>query len=150
MNLYHPIKWEVHKCCVTLLLSRRTAVLSTILADIHFSDENSASGRGTGRARWTDFEMDGRTRQIVRKKSNSKDEQVERRKVILLYCKRPIQYLASSEILTPTPSLPGECMCTCVYPPPPLVRGEDTLAGGRGGGGQYFGRRQTQLCILHM
>ncbi len=29
-----------------------------------------------------------------------------------------------------------------VYPPP-LVRREDTLAGWRGGGGQYFGRRQT-------
>ncbi len=38
-----------------------------------------------------------------------------------LYCKRPIQCLASSALLTPTPS-------------PPLVRGEDTLAGWRGGG----------------
>jgi hypothetical protein len=37
-----------------------------------------------------------------------------------------------------------------VYPPPPSVRGEDTVAGWRGGrGGQYFGRRQTQLCTLH-
>jgi hypothetical protein len=36
-----------------------------------------------------------------------------------------------------------------VYPPP-LVRGEDTPAGWRRGGGQYFGRRQTQLCTLHM
>ncbi len=27
-----------------------------------------------------------------------------------LYCKRPIQGLASSKILTPTPSLPGECV----------------------------------------
>jgi hypothetical protein len=37
-----------------------------------------------------------------------------------LYCKRPIQYLASSKILTPLPpSLPGEC----VPPPPPLVQG---------------------------
>jgi hypothetical protein len=36
-----------------------------------------------------------------------------------------------------------------VYPPP-LVRGEDTLAGRRGGGDQYFGRRQTLLCTLHM
>jgi hypothetical protein len=33
----------------------------------------------------------------------------------------------------------------------PLVRGEDTLAGWRGGvGGQYFRRRQTQLCTLHL
>ncbi len=46
-----------------------------------------------------------------------------------LYCKRPIRCLASSEILTPTPSSPGECI------PPPLVRREDTLAGWRGGGG---------------
>ncbi len=38
-------------------------------------------------------------------------------------------------------------MCPCI--PPPLVRGEeDTLAGWRGVGGQYFGRRQTQLCTL--
>jgi hypothetical protein len=37
-------------------------------------------------------------------------------------------------------------------PPPPLtarrVCGEDTLAGWEGGGGQYFGRRQTLLCTL--
>jgi hypothetical protein len=36
---------------------------------------------------------------------------------------RPIQWVASSEILTPHPLTP------------PLVRGEDTLAGWRGGGG---------------
>ncbi len=41
---------------------------------------------------------------------------------IIQCCKRPIPRLTSSEILTP-------------HPPPPLVRGEDTLAGGRGGGG---------------
>ncbi len=37
-------------------------------------------------------------------------------------------------------------------PPGVLVRGEDTLAalGGEGVGGQYFGRRQTKLCTLHM
>jgi hypothetical protein len=45
-----------------------------------------------------------------------------------LYCKRPIQCLASPKI---------------------LVRGEDILAGWRGGRG-YFGRRQTQLCILYI
>jgi hypothetical protein len=45
-----------------------------------------------------------------------------------LYCKRPIQCLASSKILTPpTPTLPGECV--------PLVWGEDTLARGREGWG---------------
>ncbi len=48
-----------------------------------------------------------------------------------LYCKRPIQYLASSKILT------GECVL-----PPHQRRGEDTLAGGVGVGGQYFGRRR--------
>jgi hypothetical protein len=36
-----------------------------------------------------------------------------------------------------------------VYPPPPFVRGEDTLAGWRGVGGQYFGRRQT-LRVLYL
>jgi hypothetical protein len=41
-----------------------------------------------------------------------------------LYGKRPIQCLA---IDPPTPSPPGECV------PPPLVRGEDTLARWRGG-----------------
>jgi hypothetical protein len=46
-----------------------------------------------------------------------------------LYCKRPIQCLASSEILTPHP-LTARRVCTR----PPLVRGEDTLARGRGGG----------------
>ncbi len=44
-----------------------------------------------------------------------------------LYCKRPILWLASSKIFTPPTSPPGECV------PPPLVRGEDTLAGWRGG-----------------
>jgi hypothetical protein len=34
-----------------------------------------------------------------------------------------------------------------VYPPP-LVRGEDTLARGRGGwGGQYFGRRMQGTAL---
>jgi hypothetical protein len=46
----------------------------------------------------------------------------------------------------PPPSRPAS-----VYPPP-LLRGEDTLAGWKGGwprvGGQYFGRRKTQLCTL--
>ncbi len=51
-----------------------------------------------------------------------------------LFCKRPIQCLASSKILPPLPPPPGECVL-----PPSLVRGED-----------IFGRRQTQLCTLHM
>ncbi len=47
-----------------------------------------------------------------------------------LYCKRPILCLASSKILIPhPPHRPAR-----VYPPP-LVRGEDTLAGSRGGWG---------------
>jgi hypothetical protein len=48
-----------------------------------------------------------------------------------LYCKRPIQCLASSEILTPHP-LTARRVCT--PPPPPLVRGKDTLSGWRGVG----------------
>jgi hypothetical protein len=51
-----------------------------------------------------------------------------------LYCKRPIQCLASSKILTP-------------HPPP---GGGHSRWMERGWGGQYFGRRQTQLCTLHM
>ncbi len=51
-------------------------------------------------------------------------ENVER-----LYCKRPaILCLASSKIFTPHPPLRP----ASVYPPP-LLRGEDTLAGWRGG-----------------
>jgi hypothetical protein len=52
--------------------------------------------------------------------------------------------LASSEILTPTPSPPGdggECV------PPPLVRGEDKLARGRGGGGSIV--RKTPDTALY-
>jgi hypothetical protein len=60
-----------------------------------------------------------------------------------LYCKRPIQCLASSKILTPHRPV-------CVYPPPPppppLVRGRTLSLGGEGGGGQYFRRRRIQLC----
>jgi hypothetical protein len=50
-----------------------------------------------------------------------------------LYCKRPIQCLSSSKILTPHP-LTARRVCTR----PPLVRGEDTLNGWRGGGGSIF------------
>ncbi len=49
------------------------------------------------------------------------------------------------------PPLPPTARRVCVLYPPPLVRGEDTLHGWRGGWGVNFvGRRQTQLCILHM
>ncbi len=63
-----------------------------------------------------------------------------------LYCKRPIKCLASSEILTPhPPSPPGECaLCTL----PPLVRREDTLARGRGGGGVNGGSEDARHCSV--
>jgi hypothetical protein len=47
-----------------------------------------------------------------------------------LNCKRPIQCLASSKILTPHP-LTARRVCTT----PPLVREDDTLVRWRGGGG---------------
>jgi hypothetical protein len=37
-----------------------------------------------------------------------------------------------------------------VYPPAFCTGGGHTRLGGEGMGGQYFGRRQTQLCTLHM
>ncbi len=63
-----------------------------------------------------------------------------------LYCKRPIQCLASSEILTPTPS-------------PPAFGGwvggggwvRTHSLGGEGVGVQHFGRGQTKLlCTLYI
>jgi hypothetical protein len=63
-----------------------------------------------------------------------------------LYCQRPIQCLASSKILTPHP-LTTRLVCT----PPPLVRGEDTLAGGRGGGwGSIFGILEDALYSTYV
>ncbi len=53
-----------------------------------------------------------------------------------LNCKNPIQCLASSKILTP-----HELTARRVYTLPPLVRGEDTLAGWRGGGGSIFWKK---------
>jgi hypothetical protein len=64
-----------------------------------------------------------------------------------LYYNRPFQCLASSELLTPHPLTPWR-VCT----PPPLVRGEDTLAEWRGGaGGGLIVRKtlQTLLCTLY-
>ncbi len=49
------------------------------------------------------------------------------------YCKRAILCLSSSKIFTPHPPLRP----ASVYPPP-LLRGEDTLAGRRGGWGSIF------------
>ncbi len=55
-----------------------------------------------------------------------------------LYCKRPIQCLASSEILT---SHPLTARRVCI--PPPVVRGEDTLAGKTPDTALY------SICILY-
>jgi hypothetical protein len=62
-----------------------------------------------------------------------------------LYCKRPFQCLASSEILTPQIL---NARRVHVYPPP-LVRGEDTdtLARGREGGGSIV--RKTPETALY-
>jgi hypothetical protein len=61
-----------------------------------------------------------------------------------LYCKRPILCLASSKILTPHP-LTARRVCT-----PPPAGGGHTRWVERGVEGQYFGRRQTQLCTLYI
>ncbi len=62
-----------------------------------------------------------------------------------LDCKRPILWLASYKILTPTP-------LTALTPPPAAfgaaVRTHSLGGDGGGGGGQYFGRRPAQLCTL--
>jgi hypothetical protein len=57
-----------------------------------------------------------------------------------LYCKRPIQCLASSKILTPTPSPPGEGVLGA-------GGGEDKLARGRGVGGSIV--RKTPDTALY-
>jgi hypothetical protein len=49
------------------------------------------------------------------------------------YCKRPVQCLASSKILTPTPSPPGECVPLRLW-----CGGRTHSLGGEGVGGQYF------------
>ncbi len=63
----------------------------------------------------------------------------------ILYCKRPIRCLATSKILTHHLHRPDECV-----PPAFSAGGGHTRWVERGLGGQYFGRRQTQLCTLHM
>ncbi len=65
-------------------------------------------------------------------------------KRLFLYCIEGLNCKLSGVFQNIDPSPPSECV------PPPLVRGEDTLAGWSGGGVQFFGRRQTQLCTLHM
>jgi hypothetical protein len=65
------------------------------------------------------------------------------------FCKRSIQCLASPKILTPTRHpLTARRVCT----PPPLVRGEDTLARGRGGGGGsiFWKTPNTALHVLYI
>jgi hypothetical protein len=62
-----------------------------------------------------------------------------------LYCKRPILCLASSKILTPHP-LTARRVCT----PPSLVRGEDTLAGWRGGWGVNILEDARHSSVLYI
>jgi hypothetical protein len=71
----------------------------------------------------------------------------------IFYCKRAILCLASSKILTPHPPL----RLASVYPPP-LLRGEDRLAGtpgGEGDGGSIFWKTReiglpsySKICTL--
>jgi hypothetical protein len=56
-----------------------------------------------------------------------------------------IQCLASSEMVTPHP-LNARRVCT----PPPLVRGEDTLAGLRGGGGVNSSENARHCSVLYI
>ncbi len=62
-----------------------------------------------------------------------------------LYCKRPIQCLASYKILTPPPH-----PLTARRYPPPLVRGEDKLAGWKGGGGVNILEDTRHRSILYL
>ncbi len=69
----------------------------------------------------------------------------------IFYCKMAILFLSSSKILTPPPPLRP----ASVYPPP-LLRGEDRLAGRRGGGeGSIFWKTReiglpsySKICTL--
>jgi hypothetical protein len=61
------------------------------------------------------------------------------------YCKRPILCLASSKILTSHPPLRP----ASVYPPP-LLRGEDTLATGRGGWGVNILEDARHSSVLYL
>ncbi len=60
-----------------------------------------------------------------------------------LYCKKPIQCLTSSKILTPHP-LSARQVCTPRF----WFGGKTHSLSGEGLGGQYFWRRQTLLCTL--
>jgi hypothetical protein len=83
-------------------------------------------------------------RQSPDKDGDTHSHQCERgSNVEKLYCKRPIQCLASSKILTLHPLI-ARRVCTH----PPLVRGEDTLAGWRGGGGSIV--RKTPLYSTYV
>jgi hypothetical protein len=55
--------------------------------------------------------------------------------------------------IDPPPPHSPPSVYECVPPPPAFgAGGGHTRCDGEwaGGGGQYFGRRQTQLCSLHM
>jgi hypothetical protein len=62
-----------------------------------------------------------------------------------LYCKRPIQCLASSEILTPPP-LTARRVCT----PPPLVRRTHWLGGEGVGGSIVWKTPDTALYSIYV
>ncbi len=66
-----------------------------------------------------------------------------------LYCKRPIQCLASSKILTTHP-LTARRVCITIPPPLPLVRGKDTLAGSRGGWGVKILEDARHSSVLYI
>jgi hypothetical protein len=59
--------------------------------------------------------------------------------------------LVFQNIDPPPPSPHGECVC---IPPHPAFgaggSGRTHSLGGEGVGGQYFGRRETQLCTLYI
>jgi hypothetical protein len=65
-----------------------------------------------------------------------------------LYCKRPIQCLASSKILKILTTHPLTARQECT--PPPLVRGEDTLAGWRGGRGVNILEDARHCSVLYI
>ncbi len=61
-----------------------------------------------------------------------------------LYCKRPTQCLASSEILTPQPSPPGECV-----PLPPAFGAGGVLCGVWGRNGIVYVRNKEQVLEVY-
>ncbi len=67
-----------------------------------------------------------------------------------LYCKRPIQCLASSKIFFYPPPPPHLLTARRVCSPQPLVRGEDTLDGWRGGEGVNSSEDARHCSVLYI